>query len=39
MGDIKIISIFKTNKIIPFITCIANEMEENEVRIKLAGKW
>ncbi|MGG5947122.1 hypothetical protein ACQSDJ_03925 [Salmonella enterica] len=35
MENIKIISIFKTNEIIPFITCIANDMEENKNEIKL----
>lgn len=35
MENIKIISIFKTNEKIPFMTCIANDMEVNKDGIKL----
>ncbi|MGV3345195.1 hypothetical protein ACGVWS_05410 [Enterobacteriaceae bacterium LUAb1] len=35
MENIKIISIFKINEKVPFITCIAIDMEESEDGIKL----
>lgn len=35
MENIKIISIFKTNEKIPFMTCVATNMEESEDGIKL----
>lgn len=35
MNNIKIITLFHTNKIIPFMTCIVKDVEENEQGIKL----
>ena len=35
MNNIKIITLFHTNKKIPFMTCIVKEVEENEQGIKL----
>lgn len=35
MENIKIISIFKINEKIPFMTCIATDMEQNKDGIKL----
>lgn len=35
MNNIKIITLFHTNKKIPFITCIVKDVEENEQGIKL----
>lgn len=35
MKSLKIISVFKTNEKIPFMTCIANDMEVNKDGIKL----
>lgn len=35
MENIKIISIFKINEKVPFMTCIATDMEESEGGIKL----
>lgn len=35
MENIKIISIFKINEKVPFITCIVNDMEQNKDGIKL----
>lgn len=38
MENIKIISIFKINEKIPFMTCITTEIEENKDEIKLILK-
>ena len=35
MNNIKIITLFHTNKKIPFMTCIVKDVEENEQVIKL----
>ena len=35
MNNIKIITLFHTNKKIPFMTCIVKDVEENEQGIKL----
>lgn len=35
MKNVKVISIFKINENIPFMTCVVNDMEENENGIKL----
>jgi len=35
MKNIKIISVFKINEKVPFITCIATDMEQNKEGIKL----
>lgn len=35
MKSIKIISVFKINEKVPFMTCIANDMEVNKDGIKL----
>lgn len=35
MKNIKIITIFRTNENIPFMTCIVNDIEENKNGIKL----
>lgn len=35
MKNVKVISVFKINKKIPFMTCVVNDMEENENGIKL----
>lgn len=35
MENIKIISIFKINEKVPFITCIATDMEQNKDGIKI----
>lgn len=38
MNNIKIITLFHTNKKIPFMTCIVKDVEENEQGIKLTLK-
>lgn len=35
MENIKIISIFKINEKVPFITCVATDMEQNKDGIKI----